>query len=174
MEQTPFWVAKAADADPSEVAGLKRMPTDHNTNDILNAIPVFTEVENDLICGGYGEKDGLLVYHFYHRQRKEVIDSTYQRMEEAKNLKDPRKSAVEQERLALEGNARLQQIPWYPEFEQKLETVIKEVFRYRPYKIGFHPEVDSYSVIMPTGTTPLPPTREQLEQPFELLAKAVS
>lgn len=183
-EQKPFWVSK------EEYQGLQTTPVDHDLSaSVAEGVPDLTEVDGTKVVGKYGYKDGILIYHFYHRMRKEIIDAAEAELElirddcdvRLRNTQDSQaRQAIiadkddRQARVSGIANEGLSEIPWWPDFEESLTALFPEVFKYQKFKVTFYPEVDSWSVILPAGTTPMAPSKEQLELPFKHLNLALA
>lgn len=180
--EKPFWVSD------DEYKGLQTTPVDQNLADnVVEGVPDLTEVDGPKVVGKYGYKDGILIYHFYHKGRKEVIDIAEGALEETRQRFDERCSGAsendkrvaaemmkgEQEQISRDANAALAERPWWTDFEQRLRELFPQVFKYQDFKVTFYPEVDSWSVILPAGTTPMEPTKEHLELPFKHLNLAL-
>ena len=75
VEKKPFWVSD------EEVSGLKGTPQDDLSEQLKDAVPELTEVENPQVVGKYGFKDGVLVYHIHHPARKKIFDQANEQMD---------------------------------------------------------------------------------------------
>lgn len=164
-KKKPFWVSD------EEKAGLGTTP--QCNVDVASAVPNLTWVEKGPVVGAYVVKDGLLIYHIYKRDRKEIFDRAHMRMDTVRELGHPAKMAEEQNRIAQEANAALGDVPWWDNIVDKLTAVFSEHFRHHPNKVTYYPEVDSCSVIMPEPTMPGAMTKAHLEAPFAQLALLV-
>lgn len=164
-EKRPFWVSE------EEKKGVATTPPDNL--DVASAVPELTWVEKGSVIGAWVRKDGLVVYHIYKRDRKEIFDRTHERMDTVRELGHPAKVAEEQNRIAQEANAALHECPWWPETAEKLQVVFQDHFKHQPNKITYYPEVDSWSVILPEPNMPGALTPQHLEAPIAKLALLV-
>jgi len=139
---------------------------------VLSGVPELKWVEKGALIGAYVHKDGMLIYHFYKKDRKAVYDDAHKKMEDARKL-EAAEQAPAQQHIAEQANAELDKLPWWPQFKEHLEAVFGEHFRYQPFKTDYYPEVDSWSVIMPEMDTPTPWSAAQLEAPFSMVALRV-
>ena len=136
VEKLPFFVSD------EEKKGLETTPNDDLSEALQEAIPEFTDVEKGDVVASFGMKDGLLIYHFYKRDRKKIYDDAHEA------LAAERDASIQQE-ISRNANALLEQTPWWPGFNEVLDAVFAEHFKYTERKISYYPEVDSWSVIMP-------------------------
>lgn len=164
-KKKPFWVSD------EEKAGLVTTP--QCNVDVASAVPELTWVEKGPVVGAYVVKDGLLIYHIYKKDRKEIYDRAHQRMDTVRELGHPAKMQEEQNRIAQEANTALAECPWWDDVLGKLSLVFSDHFRHHPQKVTYYPEVDSCSVIMPEPTMPGAMTKAHLEAPFSQLALLV-
>ena len=67
----------------------------------------------------------------------------------ADNLADFNKRREEQDKIAQQANEELEKIPWWNNFEQILDEIFNNHFKYHPHKTSYYPEVDSWSVMLP-------------------------
>jgi hypothetical protein len=104
-------------------------------------------VEQELIEGEYGIKDGILYLHFYKKDRKKLYDQVMQ------NVAATKRGSKEEAAAFAEGDTKLREIPWWPAIEEVLGLVAKEKYRYVEPKITYAPEVDSWSVMLPEPTS---------------------
>lgn len=168
VEKKPFWVSD------DEVDGLKATPQDDLSEQMAEAVPELTEVENPQVVGKYGFKDGVLIYHIHHPARKKVFDKANEDMDRiSETEKDPHVMRKAQADIAQQANVDLDQLPWWPNIEQILEDVFTEVFKHAPHKVSFYQEVDAWSVILPENVFPMQPPQEMLEKPFTKIAERV-
>jgi hypothetical protein len=168
VEKKPFWVSE------DEVEGLKGTPQDDLSEQLKDAVPELTEVENPQVVGRYGFKDGILVYHIHHPARKQIFDKANEDMDAiSQEEKDPHVMRVRQGEIAKTANEELDQHPWWENIEMILEEVFSEVFKHAPHKITFYQEVDAWSVILPETVFPMQPPKEMLEKPFVKIAERV-
>jgi len=165
-ETKPFWMTN----DEWEQR-YPEMPQVNIAESILSGVPDLREVEKGNVVGAYTFKDGLLIYHFYKRDRKEIYDDAQERMDAASE--DPQKRSEEQGVIAKEANEAMKQVPWWDGFENTLSEVFSEAFKYQEFKVSFYPEVDSWSVMLPKPQGVTQPTVKHLEMPFSLLALRV-
>lgn len=165
VEKKPFWVSN------EEVSGLQGTPQDDLSEKLAEAIPEMTEVSNSRVVGEYGFKDGILIYHIYHPERKIIFDDANEAMDQIRTLEnDPAKVTEKQSHIAQTANAALDKTPWWPETEQMLDEVFTVVFKYAPHKVSFYKEVDAWSVILPDSVFPMRPQKSMLERPFIRIA----
>jgi hypothetical protein len=164
-KKRPFWVSD------EEKKGVSTTPPDNL--DVAAAVPDLTWVEKGSVIGAYVRKDGLVIYHIYKADRKEIFDRTHQRMDTVRELGHPAKMAEEQNRIAQEANAALNDVPWWPETGEKLTALFQDHFRHQPNKVTYYPEVDSWSVILPEPNMPGALTKQHLEAPISKLALLV-
>jgi hypothetical protein len=165
-ETKPFWM------DEEEWARkYPKMPQVNIASSVEAGIPQLNEVEKGGIVGAYTFKDGLLIYHFYKKDRKKIYDAAQAEMDrvrdETEDLKERNKL---QGILAHDANENLNSHPWWPNFEEALHAVFSEVFKYQQHKAAFYKEVDSWSVILPEPTGVVRPSKQHLEKPFVMLA----
>jgi hypothetical protein len=179
--ERPFWM--------DEDEWSKRyapIPDKDLSANVVAGVPDLTEVKKGEVVGAYTRKDGLIIYHFYKRDRKLIYDQTIAEMDEIaaaydEKLKDPNanRAAVTAERdvkqaeVAAEANAFFEEHPWWDEIEQILRKVFTDHFKYQPHKITYYREVDSWSVILPEPNTPVKWGPAQLEVPFAQVALQV-
>ena len=169
METTtekPFWAE-----DGWKKKGL---PLDLESQDLSGvlkeAVPEHHRVEKGKVIADYLFKDGLLIYHFYKADRKEIYDQAHEAMADLRGKKD---EATQQAVIATEANAALSEKPWWKEFEQILHTVFSESFKYSDRKVDYYREVDSWSVMMPEPKGPVRMTAAHLEVPVAKVALSV-
>jgi hypothetical protein len=166
VEKRPFWVSD------DEVVGLKGTPQDDLSDQMKEAVPDLTEVENPQVVGKYGFKDGILIYHIHHPARKQIFDKANEDMDNVQ-ANDPHSLRKAQAEIATSANAELDKHPWWPGIEQILDEVFSQVFKHAPHKVTFYQEVDAWSVILPENVFPLQPTKDMLEKPFVKIAERV-
>lgn len=165
-EQRPFW----AEEKPWEKAKLPPIKGSKTVGDVTTAIPKFTQVTGDQIQGEYTLKDGLLLYHFHHKKRKEIFDAAETEMSRIRDtVQSAEQARILQQEVALKANADLGFYPWWPNFEDLLKRAFSEHFKYQPFKTNFYPEVDGWSVAMPEPNAPAAVTPERLMAPFYLV-----
>jgi len=160
-EKKPFWM----DNDEWEKRHLPKLEGDVSAA-VTGGVPDLKWVEKGAIIGAWVIKDGLLLYHFYKKDRKEIFDQAHKQMEGVKD------AALQQE-IATQANASLEKLPWWPNFKDVLESVFKEHFRFHPFKSDYYQEVDSWSVVMAEPSTPVRWTAAQYELPFSKVALQV-
>lgn len=159
-EKKPFWVSDV------EKSGLENVP--QCNVDVASAVPELSWVDRGSVVGAYVVKDGLLIYHIYKKDRKEVFDASHEEMERIRNEVVDRKELDRlQNEVSMEANAHLAQIPWWPNILNTLETVFSAHFQHQPHKITYYPEVDSCSVILPEPVMPGALAKEHLEGLFD-------
>ena len=170
IAQRPFW----AEEKTWEKSKLPPIAGSKTVDEISTAVPKFTQVEADHILGEYTHKDGLLLYHFYHRKRKEIFDAAEAEMSHIRGSSaSPDQARILQQEVAVKANADMLAHPWWPKFEDILKRVFTEHFKYQPFKTNFYPEVDGWSVAMPDPDSPLALTPERLVAPFALVDTAL-
>ena len=168
-ETKPFWM----DEEEWE-RRYPPMPKTNIANDVVSGIPELHNVEKGAILGSYTFKDGLLIYHFYKKDRKEVYDTAQAEMDRIRDeTEDKEKRDRLQGVLAHEANETLNGHPWWPNFEDELHSVFSEVFKYQEHKATFYKEVDSWSVMLPEPSGVVRPNKQYLEKPFAMLALRV-
>lgn len=168
VEKKPFWVSD------DEVTGLKGTPQDDLSEQLKDAVPELTEVENPQVVGRYGFKDGVLIYHIHHPARKQIFDKANADMDAVSETeKDPHVMRVRQGEIAKAANLELEGTKWWPDIERILDEVFTEVFKHAPHKVSFYQEVDAWSVILPENVFPMQPPKEMLERPFTKIAERV-
>jgi hypothetical protein len=154
----PFWVSD------EEKKGLSTTPPDNL--DVASAIPALTCVEAGSLVGAYTRKDGLVIYHVYKKDRKEIYDAAHEALAKTR---DP---AAQQE-ISRRANQDLEEHPWWPDTVVKLHEVFSEHFKHHPNKITYFPEVDSWSVILPEPTMPAALAPQYLKAALSKLALSV-
>lgn len=166
-ETKPFWMDNA-----EWERRYPQMPQANIAENVVAGVPNLKEVEKGNIVGAYTFKDGLLVYHFYKKDRKKIYDDAFKALDAAGEL--PQKEKVKtQNDISHQANLALAEKPWWPDFEKYLTDVFSEVFKYQEHKATFYDEVDSWSVILPAPSGLVEPNRQQLERPFAMLAVRV-
>lgn len=158
IEKKPWWVSE------EEKVGLQSTPQDNLGEHVASGVPDLKWVEKGEIIGEWTKKDGLIVYHFYKRDRRAIYDKAHTDMDAAKD------NPQLQNKIAVEANQELAKYPWWPGFEHILDQVFAEHFKYHPHKTTYYSEVDSWSVMLPIPNTPVPMSNEQLELPFTKVA----
>jgi len=167
-KKKPFWMSD----EEWQQRGLPAMPNseENMAGAVQKGVPELNWVECKSIIGAWVEKDGLLLYHFYMRDRKQIFDDAQKRMDVTRDMAAPGIIQSEQQRISAEANEALEKHPWPPAFKDLLERVIKDCFRYQTFKIDYYLEVDSWSVAMPALETPTKWTADQYAQPIKRLA----
>jgi len=141
-EIVPFY---ATETEHKSVDTLPTQPV--KVESLLNAVPKF----HDTICGNLlvqwaliltsGTKELVCEYHIYKRDRKEIFD-------QAQDLLKVTSGADAVGAVAEAANADLAKHPWWPDFEKKLIETLSEHFKGVAGRVGYHEEVDSWSVSM--------------------------
>jgi len=166
VEKRPFWVSE------EEKSGLVATP--QGSLDVGAAIPELTWVEKGPVVGAYVIKDGLLIYHIYKKDRKEIYDDAMADMDRIRNeVVDAKERARLQNEVAMRANKAMSNLPWWVGILDTLTAIFADHFRHHPQKVTYYPEVDSCSVIMPEPTMPGALTKAHLEAPFSQLALQV-
>lgn len=165
----PFWM------DEEEwKARYPEMPQENIADKVVGGIPELIPVEKGDVVGAYTFKDGLLIYHFYKRDRKEIYDQAHVDMDRIRDeVQDPKDRAQQQQEVAAAANAEFDKHPWWPDMSEILDMVFTDHFKYRPKKITFYPEPDAWSVMMPEPDGPVSMTTAHLEAPFAAVALQV-
>jgi len=136
-------------ADENECAAVGTLPTAPCTAGALaSAIPKFKECTIGKLFVEFGAKDGLLIYHLYHTDRKHIFDSATSKL-------DGGCSAEDRQSIAELANNALEATPWWPGMQACLMAAISDQFRDTPSSVKYVSEVDSWSVVMPMETMPL-------------------
>jgi len=168
-KERPFW----AEEKPWQESKLPHIDGAAKADEIASAVPSFTAIETPVLLVNYTRKDGLLLYHFYHRQRKEIFDAAEAEMNRIRDtVRNSEQVRVDQAEVAVKANQELAKVPWWPSFEGMLKTIFEQQFKYHPFKINFYQETDSWSVAMPEPTSPLAITTERLAEPVKKLSAA--
>lgn len=164
-KKKPFWM----DDEEWKQRGLPKL--EGNMSDaVAGGVPELKWVERGSIIGAWVEKDGLLIYHFYKRDRKGIFDAAQDEMAEARKQASAKQVEEWQQRIAEHANAELAKVPWWPNFEEVLDQEFKSHFRFHPFKTNYYPEVDSWSVVMEPPNTPTKWGPAQYEIPFSKIA----
>lgn len=163
-ETKPFWMD-----DAEWERKYPQMPQANIAETVVSGIPDLEKVEKGEIIGEYTLKDGLLVYHFYKKDRKEIYDDAFKALDAADRLPQEERTKTQSE-ISHRANVNLAEHPWWPDFEKLLSDVFSEVFKYQEHKATFYNEVDSWSVILPAPGGLTKPSKQQLEKPFSVLA----
>jgi len=136
-------------ADKHEHEAVDTLPTKTvTTGAIADAVPKFKERTIGKLFAEFGAKDGLLIYHFYHSDRKTIFDAATKKMDE-------NRSAEARQSIAELANGALEETPWWPSMRASVAAAISELFRDTPVDLKYVPEVDSWSAVMPMETMPL-------------------
>lgn len=168
-EKKPFWMD-----DEEWERKYPQMPQANIAASVAAGVPDLVEVEKGDVLGAYTFKDGLLIYHLYKKDRKEIYDTAQAEMD---RIRDEAADRAEGDRLqgilAHDANEALKATPWWPNFEDELHSVFSEVFKYQEHKATFYKEVDSWSVMLPEPSGVVKPDKQYLEKPFAMLALRV-
>lgn len=170
-ETKPFWVD-----DAEWNRKYPKMNQANIADNVVSGIPDMERVEKGDIVGEYTFKDGLLVYHFYKKDRKKIYDDAFAEMDRIRDegaTLSKEESMKSQNAAAHKANIALAEKPWWPNFEKMLAEAFSEVFKYQEHKATFYSEVDSWSVILPVPSGLVRPNKQQLERPFSMLALRV-
>ena len=136
-------------ADEIEHEAVDTLPTNTMTTAALaNAVPKFKERTIGKLFAEFGAKDGTLIYHFYHTDRKLIFDATTSKMNE-------NRSAETRQSIAEMANDALELVPWWPGTQPCIMAAIADHFRDTPASAKYIPEVDSWSVVLPIDAMPL-------------------
>jgi hypothetical protein len=136
VEKLPFFISD------EEKKGLQAAPQDNMADDLKSAIPDFFEVEKGDVVAAFGLKDGLLIFHIFKKDRKAIYDQAHEALA---GERDDSKAS----KISHNANAMLAANPWWPGFEDILNDVFADHFKYTDFKVTYYQEVDSWSVIMP-------------------------
>lgn len=165
-ETKPFWMS-----DEDWEKRYPQMPQANIAEQVVDGVPDLNEVEKGEVVGAYTFKDGLLIYHFYKKDRKTIFDQAHAEMDRiATEVEDPKEREAQQRTAAEGANTALAESPWWDNFEEELKAVFGEVFKYQEAKITFYREVDSWSVMLQEPSGVVTPSKQQLEKPFSMLA----
>ena len=135
-------------ADDCEHVAVDTLPTETvTTGAIADAVPKFKEWTIGKLFAEFGAKDGILIYHFYHSDRKIVFDTATKKMDE-------NRSAEARQSIAEVANDALECAPWWPDTESCIMSAISDHFRDTPASVKYIPEVDSWSVALPIDAMP--------------------
>ncbi len=168
-ETRPFWMD-----DEDWDRKYPPMPQVNVAEKVAAGVPKLEEVEKGDIIGAYTIKDGLLIYHFYKKDRKEIYDAAHAEMDKiGDEVTDSQERTLLQDAAAAKANASLEEHPWWPIFGSALDAVFSETFKYQEYKATFYREVDSWSVMLPEPFGVVSANKQQLEKPFAMLALRV-
>jgi hypothetical protein len=136
-------------ADEHEHKAVDTLPTKTMTTSALaDAVPKFKEWTIGKLFAEFGAKDGLLIYHLYHSDRKYIFDTATSKMNETS-------SAEGRQAIAEVANSALEGTPWWPGTEPCIMAAISDHFRDTPASVKYVPEVDSWSVVLPMDAMPL-------------------
>jgi len=135
-------------------------------NAVSDGVPDLTWVDAGHLKGAWVIKDGLLIYHFYKKDRKEIYDVAQAAMDDVKKTCSKENLPAAQQKIAEHANQELERHPWWLGFKETVEGVFKEHFRFQPFKLDFYREVDSWSVVMSEPNTPVRWSKQQFEAPF--------
>jgi hypothetical protein len=166
VKPKPFWVSD------DEKHGLQHVP--QCNVDVASAVPELTWVTKGVIEGAYVLKDGLLIYHIYKSDRKQVYDAANEGMDRIRDTEpDKAKRDALQNELSRVANSHMAEVPWWSGILDTLEEVCSEHFLHQSHKVTYYPEVDSCSVMLPEPTMPGAKTKAHLEAFFTKLALRV-
>lgn len=169
-ETKPFWM----DEEEWEKR-YPKIPEQDMSDAVINGVPDLREVKKGDIVGAWTRKDGALIYHFYHTGRKAIYDQANAEMDAVRDGEGTQQEKIaRQNEIAARANIEIEKFPWWDGFEQLLNKVFSDYFKYRPHKVAFSPEVDSWSVMVPDISSPVSWTDNQYEKPFNLVASAVA
>jgi hypothetical protein len=162
-EERPFWAEEPALKDDESVP----------ESDVVGAVPKMKYVVGKHIVARWGIHEGVLNYHLYMKERKDILDRAEAAMEDVR-LNDqlqPQQKAAEMDRIAAAGNAELTEHPWPNGFAditlKQFADTLKGLF-HEP-KLDYFAEVDSYSLAMPEPQTPLRVPDDVLEEPLRVI-----
>lgn len=161
IEKKPWWVSE------DERHGLENVPQHNLAENVVAGIPDLKKYEGGSVIAEYGIKDGLIVYHFYKKDRREVFLEAHRQMDAER---DPSKN----KEIARNANAALNTMPWWDDTEGKLREAFLETFKFSAHKINYYQEVDSWSVVLPEPQTPVPPNDDKLLEPIKRLVLRVT
>lgn len=165
-ETKPFWMD-----DEEWERRYPQMPQVNIADSVVSSVPELTEVEKGNIVGAYTFKDGLLLYHFYKKDRKEIYDAAQNAMDRVcATTEDCAEQSRLNDEIAREANKSLEKHPWWENFKDELHSVFSETFKYQEHKVSFYKEVDSWSVMLPEPVGVTRPSKQHLEKPFATLA----
>lgn len=136
-------------ADENEHRAVDTLPTKTvTTGAIADAVPKFKEWTIGKLFAEFGAKDGILIYHFYHTDRKTIFDAATKKLDE-------NRSAEIRQSIAEVANDALELASWWPGTGPCIMAAISEHFRDTPSSVKYVAEVDSWSVAMPMEAMPL-------------------
>lgn len=168
-ETKPFWMD-----DEEWARRYPQMPQTNIAEKVTAGVPDLHEVQKGDVVGAYTFKDGLLIYHFYKKDRKAIYDAAHEEMDRLRaEIADPKELSKLQSEVATKANADLEEHPWWPNFEDELNAVFTEIFKYQEHKTTFYLEVDSWSVMLQEPSGVVTPSVQHLEKPFAMLALRV-
>jgi hypothetical protein len=150
QKQKPFWM----DESEWKTRGLPKLINYRGIDNIVESIPVLNWIQKGNIIAAYVEKDGLINYHFYKKDRKEIFDKAHIDMDQIKKDTPYDLQEDAQNKIAKQANKNLEEHPWWPGFSSFIHHVFNEHFKYQPFKVDYYPEVDSWSIIMNIPNTP--------------------
>lgn len=105
IEKKPWWVSE------DERHGLENVPQHNLAENVVAGIPDLKKYEGGSVIAEYGIKDGLIVYHFYKKDRREVFLEAHRQMDAER---DPSKN----KEIARNANAALNTMPWWDDTEE--------------------------------------------------------
>ena len=174
MTENNISVRDKIDGTSWNKSNLPEMPGEDIADQVVSGIPELATVVHGDIYGEYGAKDGVLHYHFYHRERKQIYDKAHQEMDKvADTATNYYEKQRRQEEIARKANEELEKVPWWPNFGEILKEVFSTHFMYRDHKINYFREVDSWSVVLPEKGGPLSHKSSYLQIPFRKVALRV-
>lgn len=137
------------EANEEEHAAVDTLPTNTVTTEALaKAVPKFKEWTIGKLFAEFGVKDGMLIYHFYHSDRKVIFDTATKQLDESRY-------AESRQSIAEEANKALELAPWWPNMQSCITAAIRDHFKDTPASVKYVREVDSWSVVMPMETMSL-------------------
>lgn len=174
VEKKPWWVSD------QEKDGLGTVPApfedpnkakEYGTDlgkEVQDAVPQMKMLTlSHLICE-YGEKDGLVNYHFYTPIRYSIRMEAEGELEKIRHSSmSPQEKDAEQQKISDLANHALERNPWPGNFEEVAKGCFTKVFKYTEFKLNYFSEVDSFSLVMPEPKKGFV-TTEMLEAPVHL------
>jgi hypothetical protein len=130
------------EANEDEHAAVDTLPTNTVTTEALaKAVPKFKEWTIGKLFAEFGVKDGKLIYHFYHTDRKAIFDTATKQLDESRYAED-------RQSIAEEANKALELTPWLPSMHSCIASAIRAHFKDTPATVKYSREVDSWSVVL--------------------------
>ena len=131
------------EANEDEHAAVDTLPTNTVTTEALaKAVPKFKEWTIGKLFAEFGVKDGKLIYHFYHTDRKAIFDTATKQLDESRYAED-------RQSIAEEANKALELTPWLPSMHSCIASAIRDHFKDILANVKYSREVDSWSVVIP-------------------------